>query len=150
MYKDEKGQEVIKPDCLNKITRLSLHEYSFFTREPLKMQEFKILLGATQGITEKLLNNVHLLLSSFAVKMEDQIILNVSIYVQGGDDPKLEVFCKGNEADFISYPGLSYFTIDHDLREGDDTEVREFVVHPDRTVISNNTLFCIQTAGKAM
>lgn len=90
---DNEGIYFTKKNCRNKITRLLTHEFSFYTEQPLTLVEFEQLIEEIDKIAQQLRPNVHLLLSSFAIQLEEGV-LNNTIYLQGGAQPKINSFCK--------------------------------------------------------
>jgi hypothetical protein len=92
--KGDDGKFKLKEDRKNCITRLTMNEFSLYTRSPLSADDFNKVLS---GITEMAYNlepNVHVLLSSFSVKVENGKVLNMSIFVEGGNPPALHTFAK--------------------------------------------------------
>lgn len=111
-YCEQKGEESfsqIKECCLNHITRLLLPEFSLYTCKPLTLSEFSQLRERILDIAKNQHENVHLLLSSFAVKNSDTKIFNFSLYIQCGLDAKIHIFCKASAAN----EDIQY--LDHDL-----------------------------------
>lgn len=86
----------IKKGKENHITRLTTHEFNFYTKTPLTLSEYETLITDIQMMAARLEPNIHILLSSFAVIYKDNLIINVSIYVQGGNQPLLHIFCKNS------------------------------------------------------
>ena len=154
--KDNTGNYIIKPSCLNKITRLSLSEFSLYTSAPMNMEDFNSFLNSVAKIASQQQSNVHLLLSSFSVVLEDNTQLNMCLYVQCGMEPNLVSFCKTNshQSD-LQYSGYKIFSrsnIDLDKNENQDNlkKISAYIVTPDTNcVISNDTVFLIKTKGGA-
>ena len=155
---------ITKPDCLNKITRLSLHEFSLYTQEPLSLTEFYELIEEIRKIAHAIPHqNIHLLLSSFAVdfgieephlcslqKNEENFsrVVNVSIYVQCGDTPKLHVCCKATKAtNDIKYYNKHVFSQYHSFKQELHRGFSNFVATMDGLCINNNNLFILTTEG---
>lgn len=64
-YCDKKnGDYTLRPDCLNKVTRLSLSEFSLYTPEPLGIKALGNFVEKLHKIARQQQPNVHLLLSS--------------------------------------------------------------------------------------
>ncbi len=81
----------------NCITRLSTNEFSLYTEKPLDFEEFKALQEKIAHFASKCPENVHLVLSSFAVKTEDEKhLMNVVSYVECGKDPKMHLIVKNH------------------------------------------------------
>ncbi|KTD21395.1 Uncharacterised protein [Legionella londiniensis] len=136
----------LKEDSLNKITRLSLNEFSLYGKTPLTQDEFNLVCKEVQKIAKNLQDNVHLVLSSFSVVNEKKEILNVSLYVQGGQDSKIEVIskCTASSIDVV-YNNTSTFS----QRPSD--QVGRYVVDDNGSLVpvSNSSVFEIQTKGGA-
>lgn len=141
-YENEAGVSVIKPDCLNKITRISLHEFSLYTKHPLSLDDFNHLIEAVHEIAKKQQSNVHLLLSSMAVIIpEDKKILNISMYVECGENAIVKTFCKKSRGlGDKSYGDAEPFTFSSNF---------VFPEKGDRPTISGNTIFSCKTDGGA-
>ncbi len=140
----------IKNLYLNHITRLSLSEFSLYTLKPLTLQEFASIFEAIEKIASACEENVHLLLSTFSVINEADEILNLSLYVQGGKEPKIEVTSKGAPSCVdVSYVNTTNFTQQKtDLRT---VGVSQFISNKDENIktISGNSVFPIVTKGGA-
>lgn len=158
----ETGRFEIKHDCLNKITRLNLAEFSLYTKEPLSMKDFKKLLAEIYTIAQQQASNVHLLLSTFSVKTDDARLLNICLYVQCGSEPKVESICKSNTSRVdVKYPNVDNFEQIKDASSSgasfiasqrNDIAVSSKVCLTDLNKgvqISNKSLFMIETAGGA-
>lgn len=153
--KNEHNEIISKADCKNKITRLALNEFSLYTSEPMSIADFKLLIEAIQKIAETKHNNVHLLLSSLSVKVDNQI-LNMSLYVQCGDDPKIDSFCKSSVSSIdVTYKNTTNFSqrahLDKPLYISKKflKTPPEYVAQQNGLTISNNTLLQIKTEGGA-
>jgi hypothetical protein len=146
----ENGNYKIKNQYLNHITRLSLSEFSLYTSKPLTLQEFVLIFEQIQTIASACEENIHLLLSSFAVINETNEILNLSLYVQGGKEPKFEVFSKGAPSSIdVAYENSTNFTQQKtDLRT---IGVSQFISNQDENIktISAKSVFTIVTKGGA-
>ncbi len=104
----EAGSYQIKPDKKNNVTRLSTHEFSFYTEQALTLSEFQLILSNIEKMARKLTPNVHILLSSFAVNSPDGTLLNMSVFIEGGNPPELHVFSKNTASkNDINYMGIS-------------------------------------------
>ncbi|MBS0286130.1 MAG: hypothetical protein JSR17_02470 [Proteobacteria bacterium] len=83
----------------NCITRLTTNEFSLYTEKPLKIEEFKALQEKIAFFASKLPENVHLVLSSFAVMTEDKKhLMNIVCYVECGKDPKMHLIVKNHSS----------------------------------------------------
>lgn len=88
----------VKKGCSSKITRLPTHEFSLYTHTILTLDEFSLLVQAIEQIAKNQHTNVHLFLSSFAIKSFAGELLNISLYVQCGPDPVIEVITKNKKS----------------------------------------------------
>lgn len=91
----------IKKDKENHITRLSTHEFSLYTITPLTLNEFGQLIEDIKTKAEMLEPNILIFLSSFAVLYQNdpEKIMNISISIQGGNQPVLHCFTKNSRSD---------------------------------------------------
>lgn len=89
---DDNGNILLQEGKENNITRLMMNEFSLYTEVPLKTSDFEALL---EDIVQMPLDpNVHVLLSSFALRDENNKIVNMALYIEGGDPPTLHTFAK--------------------------------------------------------
>lgn len=89
----------------NHIVRLATPEFFFYTEEPLKPEQYEILLLTIKNIAQTLPPTIHFLLSSFARDAGDSVE-NASLYVICGPHPILHPIDKDSVAPHdISYPG---------------------------------------------
>jgi len=137
----------IKADCLNKVTRLSLNEFSLYSHEALNKDDFTLLIEAIYAIAKQQQPNVHLLLSSIPVLSAGKEILNMSFYVQCGDEPKIETFCKAT----CSSTDITCKRVPFSQQPSayQPASISQFASHHGNTIISNNTIFPITTKGGA-
>lgn len=113
-FRNQAGSFQIKPEALNTITRLSTPEFAFYTNNPLDEEQFGLLIAFIEMLARTMHDNLHILLSSFAVIGEDNASLfNIAIYVQCGKNPVINYFAKAypyiNGKDIFtdkSYPPL--------------------------------------------
>lgn len=92
--KEKDGTFHIKEGKENSITRLTMNEFSLYTENPLSTHDFNQLLIKIEKMAHELGPNVHVLLSSFAVKVNDEKIVNMSIFIEGGAEPSMHCFAK--------------------------------------------------------
>lgn len=149
-------------DHLNTILRLSTHEFFLYTKEPLTEDDLAIFIESILAIAKKQEENVHLLLSSISVVIDDKKILNLSLYVQCGKNAKIIPVNKANA--FVSkknptsrdpgYPQHGENFSQQELNGGDicsspficsqkDIQTKKSIC------ISNNSIIFIETAGGA-
>lgn len=93
----QEGQE-------NHITRLVTNEFLFYTRNPLELDEFKALMEQIHALAKEQPENLHLVLSSFAIKMRNddngkQGVLNVVPYVECGPNPQMSFIVKNTPSE---------------------------------------------------
>ncbi|STX41882.1 Uncharacterised protein [Legionella donaldsonii] len=91
--------EITTADVL--VTRLSLNEFSLYTKEsPLSLDEYKLLIKRIDGIASKLPANIHLLLATIPVYWPDNSVHNCALYVQSASSaterPIINHFAKKN------------------------------------------------------
>lgn len=94
------GHYQIKTGKENHVTRLSMPEFSLYTKKPMTMAEYTELYQAMHNSVFPLDPNVHVLLSSFAVLDDQGQLLNMSMFVEGGNPPNAHSFAKNN-ASFV-------------------------------------------------
>lgn len=106
----------------NHITRLLMNEFALFTKEPLNMEAFRELYSHIQTVAEALDPNVHLMLSSLAVQLEDGTVLNSVLYVECGSDAQIHMVVKRissiNDCDYSSPSDLDVSKILEAIKKG--------------------------------
>ena len=111
--KMRKKNIVVQVKKENNITRVCLYEYSLFSQAPLSITDFNKLREKIQIIAEKCHQNLHLVLSSIAVELEDKL-LNCVIYVECGEKPILTTIAKHHTKSDKGYSyGLSYMSLEN-------------------------------------
>lgn len=129
----------------NHITRLSLHEFSLYSKEPLTLVQYELFVTKVLAFAGKLLPNVHLLLSSMAVAITQDCTVNMSLYVQCGIQPLLKSFCKATkDTTDKTYLNMSVFK-----NPAIDETSTEYTVTPSGLVLSHDFLFPVKTLGGA-
>lgn len=145
----QEGEMKLAPAYRNVITRMLLNEFSLYTSKPLTEAEFNIIVDAVYSIAAKNHENVHLLLSSFAVAMDDGTLLNTCLYVQCGESPVVELLCKASVSSTdVLYDNYKPF------RQVNNPNVErhyqsDYVCTQRGIFIPNRCLFPITTAGGA-
>jgi hypothetical protein len=86
------------PGTENDITRVNQYEFSFYPKQPLTISKFDQLRKKITEIAKKCHPNLHLLLSSFPVEIENKL-LNCVIYVECSDKPILTTMFKKHMQD---------------------------------------------------
>lgn len=142
------GSYQLKPGKENFITRLTMPEFSLYTPAPFKTEEYSTLYQIIEGLAQKLEPNVHILLSSFAVRDKEGKILNMLMYVEGGQPPKIHTFAKntasltdfdyGNQSELFTQQELSWCTFDADTSTSESG-----------TNVFTESFLEIETKGKA-
>jgi hypothetical protein len=75
--------------------------------------------------------------------------LNMSLYVQCGQEPKIETICKGRPSRIdITYEETDLFSQERDVFSN-EKNISGFIASKDGQVISSNTAFSVSTAGGA-
>lgn len=95
------NQAVMKPDCVNHITRVILNEFSFYPYHdfgPLSEEMFSELILKIENLAKNYPENLHLVLASFPVSNAQNQVYNTVLYVQCGPEPKIYPHTKSNPA----------------------------------------------------
>lgn len=87
----KRGTKEVDPDY---ITRLSTNEFFFYTKEPLELKEFETLQNNLAQKAKVLPPGIQLILSSFAVKTEDNKVMNVTPHLTSGQPPAFNFIVK--------------------------------------------------------
>lgn len=136
----------------NHITRILTPEFYLYTPEPLSTNQFQEYLQQVLEIARMQQENVHLLLSSIPLRMDDNTLLNVCIYVQCGSEPVLEAFSKGrpHKSD-IMYDATKKFSQQEPRNPQATHDISAFIAgsKQDPQLVSNNSVFKVKTAGGA-
>ncbi|MDR3502121.1 MAG: hypothetical protein P4L79_06010 [Legionella sp.] len=144
----ESGNYQLKKDKKNNITRLSTHEFSFYTEQALTLTEFQLILSKIEKMAGKLTPNVHVLLSSFAVRSQDGTLLNMSVFIESGTPLSVHVFSKNT----ASKNDVNYDGVDSLFSQQQDEQV---TFHADNIsgesgfIISTGSVFEVKTQGGA-
>lgn len=133
------------------ITRLSTHEFYFYTERPLSSDKLENIIGHALERAKRTTENVHLLLSSFAVKAGNELA-NLAIHITCGPSAKINCLCKGTPHE----NDLSYSNINSLARQNDDSNEE---THPlstalgiqncETTPISTKSTFIINSQNTA-
>ncbi len=88
----------LKPESVNNIVRLITNEFMFYTKAPLTIDEFIILQQGIADLAAAQPENLHLVLGSFAVRMEEKPnhnkVMNVVPHIECGPEPKINFIVK--------------------------------------------------------
>ncbi len=118
------------------ITRIGTAEFYFYTQAPLNEEQFIRLLDFSKSHAESLQENVHAVLSSFAVWIDDKLC-NIALYATCGPKANMHTIIKADPS-----------KIDPDYREADslfrqppqDSPSHGVVLSDGRLLINNETL----------
>ncbi|KTD35107.1 hypothetical protein Lnau_1997 [Legionella nautarum] len=102
----------ILPSKENAVTRLVTNEFAFYTAIPFSIEEFAHLQERIAALAERSPENLHLILSSFALLTPDKKVMDVVVHVQCGKNPKFNFIVKNNTAD--SDPQYSDYSVSAD------------------------------------
>lgn len=86
----------IKKGSENHLSRLITNEFMFYTKKRLESDDFTLLLDKILDLAKKQPENLHLILSSFAVKALNTKTMNVVIFITCGKNPRVELIVKNN------------------------------------------------------
>lgn len=78
----------------NLLVRLITNEFFFFTKKPLTLAEFQKVMQSVADMAKAFPHSLHLILGSFAVLREDNVVMNVTPHIQCGKDPKINLIVK--------------------------------------------------------
>ena len=79
---------------LNYITRLSTHEFFFYTQKPLSLQEFEILQNNIALKLKSAPPGIQLILGSFAIQNDNDQIINVTPLIFSGNPASFHFIAK--------------------------------------------------------
>ncbi|MBS0289578.1 MAG: hypothetical protein JSS07_06050, partial [Proteobacteria bacterium] len=86
----------LQPGKENNITRLVTNEFSLYTKTPLSIADFNDLQQWLVALAKQAPQNLHLILSSFAVRTPNNKVMNVVAQIECGADPKVNLIVKNN------------------------------------------------------
>lgn len=143
------GDFTIKKGKENHITRLTMNEFSLYTAKPLTMVEYVKLSHDIRLMATGLEPNVHVLLSSFAVKNKDGQILNLSMYLEGGAPPKIHSFAKNTASRVdINYGNQAQLFTQQEKR--DINYNADVITSEHGENVCTGSIFEVRTAGGAV
>jgi hypothetical protein len=110
-FTKSKKSILMKKSYLNSITRISLSEFSLYTNHsPLSLKCFSLLINKIEAMAKASHENLHILLSTVPVKIQNNEFVNYAIYVQCGPFPVINTFAKTCIAlEDITYKNLNIF-----------------------------------------
>ena len=147
--RDAQGNFQLKQGNENHITRLSMNEFSLFTKNPLTMEQYQELHSDILAMADELEPNVHVLLSSFAVKDTVGKLLNMSLFVEGGKPPVIHWFSK-NTASSVDINYAQEESLFSQQTEGAQVSFHaEHITTPGGETISTGSVFEVTTQGGA-
>ncbi len=146
--KSDDGCYRIKKECSNKVTRALLNEFFLYLIRPITLAEYDILLGAILDIAKKQHENVHLMLSSIPVAVENKV-LNMTLYIQCGSEPKIEsiVKARADKVD-LDFPNKRNYQ-QQAPTDISNVRISAYPCAEDGLTIPNNSVFNVTTAGGA-
>lgn len=146
----EDGSYQLKKKHYNMITRLSLNEFSLYGEQPLTMTEFQLVVNELCQMAQNSLDNVHLLLSSFSVEDSNRKLLNVTLYMQGGSNAKVDTVSKAISSKIdVTYKNTSNFSKQKIGHTTSHVSCYVAGATQNTTPIANNSVFEIETKGGA-
>lgn len=149
-YCNEDG--TLKSESQNNITRLVTNEFSFYTKKPLTIQEFETLSTKISEMAAQQPENLHLILSSFAVRTSDNQIMNVVAHVECGREPRINLIVKNHPSDIDP---VYTETVDNrrrvltnfNIEENDNPELHQININCVAHKFSYNNVFECSTPG---
>ncbi len=146
--KDSRGFYHLKKEKKNHVTRLSTHEFSLYTKKPLTLNKFQLLLNDIEKMADNLTPNVHILLSSFAVQNNNGTLFNMSLFIEGGSPSRIHAFSKNTaSSEDIYYKDVqSLFSQQQDQM---GTFHADEITSEDGITISTGSVFEVKTKGGA-
>jgi hypothetical protein len=90
-YCRKEGTDERDPDY---VTRISTAEFSFYTLEPLTLNEFEELQNRVVVRAKQMDRGIHIVLGSFAVVTEDQQVMNVVPHITCGEPTSVTLLIK--------------------------------------------------------
>ncbi len=138
------ADNTLKAGKENSVTRLITNEFLFYTKKPLTLSEFTQLQSDIALLAAKQPENLHLVLSSFAVRTSDNKVMNVVMQVQCGKNPHLQFTVKNNPSD--RDPSYSEPGDDGKIKVLPNVDIKKDKLEKGFTF---NNVFECQTAGGA-
>ena|SRR3989338_6223504 len=88
----------LKADKTNHLTRLITSEFLFYTNKTLSLSDFQSLMESVHSQMRDKPANLHLILSSFAVKTPDGKVMNIVAHIESGERPKFNFIVKNHSS----------------------------------------------------
>lgn len=129
----------------NKITRLVTNEFFFYTYRPLTIKEFENLQQKINTLASKQPENLHLVLSSFAVLTSDEKkTMNVVVHIECGKKPKFNLIVKSNPSQIDpKYYDKKHFSKNDSFDKKDHIKIN----NKEHSFSLNNVITC-ETFGR--
>jgi hypothetical protein len=143
------GHYSLKAIHSNSITRISLQEFSLYTKTPLSLAEFEKIIEAIRMIASRMHNNVHLLLSSFNLVTKDGTILNLTLYVECNQEPIIRPITKASASKVDIHVGEKTLFSQQESNDKQWTHASSFSGATTGENVSNDSVFEVCTAGGA-
>ena len=139
----------------NHITRLTTNEFMFYTKKRLEPDEFSKLFEEILTLATKQPENLHIVLSSFAVKTLDNKTMNVAAFVECGQKPKVHFIVKNGVSDIDPvYYGenqgkkrIEFLNVDMEVDS--EKTFPTLNIHGKEYTFSYNNVFEVSTLGGA-
>lgn len=143
----------LKKTSEHKITRLVTNEFLFYTKTPLTLEKFGKLQELILQHAKAQANNLHFVLSTFAVKTPDGKLMNVAAYVVCGENAKVDFIVKNNPSAIdpvyteIIEEGEKIPIFNVDLNKGDRPDLCKVDILGEPHYFTFNNLVRCPTAG---
>lgn len=148
--KQNDGSFKLAEKAQNTITRLSSVEFSYYGERPLTLTEFTQIIEGILQVGQTCYDNVHVLFSSFSVQNEKNEILNIAVYLQGGEEAKVHIITKAfSHSSDVGYGKCATFS-QRDLGDFMAFESSEYTAGDKLSGLSticNDGLLTVNTAG---
>jgi len=108
-------------------------------------KQYGEFVDSVQNTAKRYHENIHLLLSSVAVKTDENRLLNMSLYVQCGQNPEIHSFSKSSP----NNTDISYSLPQSRFQNLCGKNHVEFFSSDNGTTVSNDSVFIVRTAGGA-
>ena len=136
----------------NNITRLITNEFSFYTKTPLSIAEFNQLQQKILLLAKQQPKNLHLVLSSFAVRTPDNKIMNVVAQIECGQSPQVHYVVKNNPSGIDPVyseriGGRRQQLANIDIKKGDRVDQHSVVLDGKNYRFSFNNVIECKTSG---
>ena len=86
----------IKKESENNLTRLVTNEFMFYTKKRFNAEDFGFVFDKILDLAQKQPENLHLILSSFAIKALNKKTMNVVAFITCGKNPGVHFIVKNN------------------------------------------------------